>query len=65
MLSQCVIDIGEAEIGNEVILHWGDYGKRIKQIRATVERFPYLDLPSNRDYDLSGVPSGIARAALP
>lgn len=59
MLSQCTIDIDQAEIGNEVILHWGDYGHRIKQVRATVERFPYLDLPRNKDYDLSSVPSAV------
>jgi hypothetical protein len=40
-------------------VHWGDYGKRIKQIRATVERFPYLDLPRNEKYDLTAVPSGV------
>jgi glycine cleavage system aminomethyltransferase T len=62
MLSQCAIDLDQAEIGNKVVLHWGDYGKRIKEVRATVERFPYLDLPSNRDYDLSSVPSGLVTA---
>jgi hypothetical protein len=40
-------------------VHWGDYGKRIKKIRATVVRWPYLDLVRNEDYDLSTVPSGI------
>jgi vanillate/3-O-methylgallate O-demethylase len=60
MLSQCSIDLEHAEIGTEVVLHWGDHGRRIKEIRATVERFPYLDLPSNRDYDLTTIPSGIA-----
>ena len=57
VISQCTIDIDQAEIGNEVTLHWGDFGKRIKEVRATVERFPYLDLPSNKDYDLSDAPS--------
>jgi glycine cleavage system aminomethyltransferase T len=61
MLSQCTIDLEHAEIGTEVVLHWGDHGKRIKEIRATVERFPFIDLPSNRDYDLSSVPSGVGR----
>ena len=59
MISHCAIDIDQAAIGNEVVLHWGDFGHRIKPIRATVERFPYLDLPSNRDYDLSKIPSGV------
>ena len=52
MISQTTIDLDQAEIGNEVVVHWGDFGKRIKEVRAVVERFPYLDLPSNRDYDL-------------
>ena len=59
MISQTTIDLDQAEIGNEVVVHWGDFGKRIKEVRATVERFPYLDLPSNRDYDLTSVPSGV------
>lgn len=53
MISQTTIDLDQAEIGNEVTVHWGDYGGRIKQIRATVERFPYLDLPRNQDYDVA------------
>jgi len=59
MISHCTIDIDQATIGNEVIVHWGDYGRRIKEVRATVERFPYLDLPRNKDYDLSTVPFGM------
>jgi glycine cleavage system aminomethyltransferase T len=59
MISQCTIDIAHAETGTEVEVHWGNHGGRIKQIRATVERFPYLDLPSNKDYDLASVPSGV------
>lgn len=59
VISHCTIDVDQAQIGNEVLIHWGDYGKRIKEVRATVERFPYLDLPRNEKYDLSTVPSGI------
>jgi len=62
MISQCTIDIAHAETGTEVEVHWGNHGERIKRIRATVERFPYLDLPSNKDYDLASVPSGVAGA---
>ena len=53
-----MIDIDQAEIGNEVIVHWGHAGKRIKEIRARVERYPYLDLQENKDYDLDTVPKG-------
>lgn len=59
VISHATLDIDQAEIGNEVIVHWGDYGKRIKEVRATVERYPYLDLESNRVYDTSQIPSGL------
>ncbi|GHU67352.1 hypothetical protein AGMMS49983_18390 [Clostridia bacterium] len=59
IISHGTIDVDQAEIGNEVIIHWGDFGKKIKEVRATVDRFPYLDLPRNENYDLSTVPSGI------
>lgn len=49
IISETVIDIDQAEIGNEVIVQGGDAGKRIKNIRARVERYPYLDLPDNKD----------------
>jgi len=62
MISHCSIDVENAEVGKQVEVHWGNFGQRIKQIRATVERFPYLDLPSNRDYDLSSIPSGVTGA---
>ena len=56
VISHCTIDLDQAVIGNEVVVLWGDYGKRIKEVRATVERFPYLDLPRNQTYDLDTVP---------
>ncbi|MFZ7122068.1 MAG: hypothetical protein ACOWWH_14100 [Eubacteriaceae bacterium] len=52
VISHCSIDVDQAKIGNQVIVHWGDYGKRIKEVRAIVERYPYLDLPRNQNYDL-------------
>ena len=61
LISHAVIDLDQTEIGNEVVVHWGDFGKRIKQVRATVQRFPYLDLPSNKDYNLAQIPSGLAK----
>jgi vanillate/3-O-methylgallate O-demethylase len=60
MLSHSTIDLEHAEIGTEVIVHWGHHGKRIKPIRATVERFTYLDLPANKDFDFDSIPSGVA-----
>ena len=32
-------------------MQWGDHGGRIKDVRATVERFPYLTDPRNSDVD--------------
>jgi vanillate/3-O-methylgallate O-demethylase len=60
MISHCTIDLDQAEIGNEVVLQWGDHGRRIKPVRAVVERFPYLDLPRNEAVDLTAIPSGVA-----
>lgn len=60
-ISQCTIDIDQAEIGNEVLIEWGDFGGRIKQVRAIVARFPYLDLVRNEVYDLAAVPQGASQ----
>ncbi|WP_350353320.1 hypothetical protein ABS642_10630 [Microbacterium sp. A8/3-1] len=51
MISQATIDLAETEVGTELVLHWGDYGGRIKEIRTTVAPFPYLELPRNADVD--------------
>ena len=59
VISHCTIDRDQAQIGNEVVVQWGDHGKRVKEVRATVARFPYLDLPRNENYDLTSVPSGV------
>lgn len=56
VISMGVIDMESAQIGNEVIIHWGFPEGPIKQIRATVERFPYLDLVSNKNYDIESIP---------
>lgn len=57
-LSQCIMDIDQIEEGKEVIVEWGDYGKRLKQVRAEIVRYPYSTLQENRGYDLSTVPKG-------
>jgi vanillate/3-O-methylgallate O-demethylase len=48
-ISMCTIDRDQAEIGNEVVVRWGDHGGRIKDVRARVARFPYLNEVRNRD----------------
>lgn len=52
VISHATIDLELAEPGTEVVVQWGDFGGTLKQVRATVERYPYLDLPRNQTYDL-------------
>ena len=40
------------------IVKWGDYGKRIKDIRAVIAKFPLNDLVENKNYDISSCPYG-------
>lgn len=56
MISQVALDMEFKEIGTKVFVQWGDFGGKIKNIRATVEKYPYIDLPSNKTYNLSDVP---------
>lgn len=59
-IAHAIIDIEQIEDGKEVLVQWGTYGKKIKDIRTTITRFPYInDVMDNRDYDLNTVPSGI------
>ncbi|RGD64050.1 hypothetical protein DXA98_12900 [Lachnospiraceae bacterium OF09-6] len=58
MISECTIDMEYAKEREEVIVKWGDYGKRIKDIRAVIAKFPLNDLVENKDYDISSCPYG-------
>jgi len=49
------LDVDESPIGKEVIVQWGDHGARIKDVRATVERFPYLTEGRNSDVDAASM----------
>jgi vanillate/3-O-methylgallate O-demethylase len=53
MLSLCTIDVGHSEIGSEVVVVWGEPGRRQKHIRAKVAPAPYKK--DNRRADLSKV----------
>jgi glycine cleavage system aminomethyltransferase T len=59
VISHATIDRELAREGTEVIVRWGDFRGPIKDVRATVARYPYLDLQPNQSYDLSVVPSGL------
>jgi len=56
VLSMGCLDLDATDIGTEVVVHWGDFGGRIKEVRATVERFPYLASGRNSDIDVSKLP---------
>lgn len=60
VISMATIDIAEAEIGNEVIVLWGDHGSRMKEVRARVARFPYLNEGRNQTIDVRSVAAGVA-----
>jgi len=51
-LSMGCVDPEFAAPGTELIVKWGDHGKRIKDVRVTVDRFPYLT--DKRNSDLPG-----------
>lgn len=60
MIAHAVLDVEQIEEGKEVLVQWGDYGKRIKNLRAKIAKFPYIHgVMDNREYDLSTVPSGL------
>jgi glycine cleavage system aminomethyltransferase T len=51
VLSLACIDVDAAALGTEVTVQWGDFGGRIKNVRATVQRFPYLQEARNSEVD--------------
>lgn len=55
VLSMGCIDVDHSAIGTEVVVQWGDHGGAIKDVRARVERFPYLTEGRNRDVDLANL----------
>jgi vanillate/3-O-methylgallate O-demethylase len=57
MLSLGVVDRELATPGAEVTVLWGDPGTHQKEIRATVARYPYLDLERNEKIDVSTIPT--------
>lgn len=58
-ISETILDIDRIKEGAEVIVQWGDFGGKIKNVRATVTRYPYINAVDNKNYDLSTVPSGV------
>jgi glycine cleavage system aminomethyltransferase T len=62
MLSLSSIDVKHGDLGNEVIVLWGNPGTRQKEIRATVSRFPYFNENRNEVLDVSQIPCVAAKA---
>jgi len=57
-LSMGCIDSELTTPGTELIVEWGDHGRRIKPVRVTVDRFPYFDEGRNSDVGTAkGVPA--------
>ncbi|ROQ58968.1 glycine cleavage system aminomethyltransferase T [Rathayibacter sp. PhB152] len=54
MISLALLDVRHTTLGTQLDIVWGDPGTRQKQIRATVARYPMLDLPRNKDIDTTG-----------
>jgi hypothetical protein len=54
-LSLGCIDLDATAIGTEVVVHWGDHGGTIKELRATVGRFPYLAETRNSEIDVKNL----------
>jgi glycine cleavage system aminomethyltransferase T len=55
VLSMGCIDLDASQIGTEVIVQWGDHTGKIKNVRATVARFPYLTEGRNSDLDVTTI----------
>lgn len=60
MISLCLIDLDCSAVGTEVQVLWGDPGANQRRIRARVSRFPFLDLPPNREIDVTALPAHFA-----
>src|SRR5262249_59264626 len=56
-LSLGCLDLAAARLGTEVVVRWGDHGCPIKDIRATVARFPYLAEGRNSELDVAALPT--------
>lgn len=61
MISLCSIDTAFSELGTEVTVLWGNPGERQKEIRATVSRFPFLNINRNEEIDVNTIPCQINR----
>ena len=57
-ISPCAIDLAYSKPGTELILKWGDFGGRIKDVHVKVDKYPLIDADDNRDYPIDAVERG-------
>jgi len=57
-ISESTVDVEYAKEGTQLLVQWGDYGHRIKNVRAEIVRYPYSNVTENKDYDVSTVEHG-------
>lgn len=55
IISLALIETERTVVRHEIEILWGDPGTRQKRIRATAARYPYLNLPFNRNIDVNGL----------
>lgn len=56
MLSLGILDLEYCELGTEVLVLWGDPGRRQMKIRAKVAPFPYNQHIRNEKFDVETIP---------
>jgi glycine cleavage system aminomethyltransferase T len=55
VMSMGVLDVANTDVGQEVVVQWGDHDSRIKDVRATVAAFPYLNENRNDTVDTTAL----------
>lgn len=56
MFSLSTLQSKYCDIGTQVYVLWGEPGTRQKKIRATVHKFPHLEMPQNKDFNVEQIP---------
>ena len=56
MISLCLVDVEYTKIRTPLKVIWGNPRTNQKSINVIVSKFPYLDLPRNKDIDINQSP---------
>ncbi|MDR2079310.1 MAG: hypothetical protein LBP74_06300 [Treponema sp.] len=57
MISLGLLEKEYCNLGQELVILWGDPNTRQKEIRATVARYPYMNINRNENVDVSKIPT--------